>query len=82
MKEEFLKPVHIDAFDLDDAWFQCLNAILDKGHVYQIDRGSFEGQRRLEFDFVTIRAKKPAHQINLAIPFFTQGYNLGHKIRF
>lgn len=70
MKEEFLKPVHIEAFDLDDAWFQCLCAILEKGHVYKIDRGSFEGQRRLEFDFVTIRVKRPGHQI---IPVMPEG---------
>ena len=50
MSEEFLKPVYIEAFDLDDAWFQALNKILDHGHVYTITRGSFAGQRRLEFD--------------------------------
>ena len=68
MAEEFLKPVYIEAFDLDDAWFQCLAAIIDKGHIYTIDRGSYKGQRRLEFDFVTIRIKKPAHQIIPVIP--------------
>ena len=42
-ERDFLEPVFIDAFDLDDAWFQCLSAILDKGHVYTITRGSYEG---------------------------------------
>jgi len=68
MTGQLLKPVHIDAFDLDDAWFQCLSKILEKGHVYQITRGSYEGQKRLEFDFVTVRVKKPAHQIIPVIP--------------
>ena len=68
MKEEFLKPIHIEALDLDDAWFQCLCAILEKGHVYKIDHGSFKGQQRLEFDFVTIRARKPGHQIMPIMP--------------
>ncbi len=63
MTEDILKPVFIDAFDLDDAWFQALSAILDKGHIYTITRGSYEGQKRLEFDFVTVRVRKPAHQI-------------------
>lgn len=63
-----MEPVHIEAFDLDDAWFQCLCAIIDKGHIYAIDRGSYKGQRRLEFDFVTIRVKKPGHQIIPVIP--------------
>ena len=53
--------VHIDAFDLDDAWFQCLLKILEHGHVYKIDRGSYAGQHRLEFDFVSVHVKNPAH---------------------
>lgn len=73
MSEELLKPVFIDAFDLDDAWFQCLSEILEKGHVYTITRGSYEGQKRLEFDFVTIRVRKPAHQI---IPIIPEGMSI------
>lgn len=73
MSEEFLKPVFIDAFDLDDAWFQCLSAILDKGHAYTITRGSYEGQKRLEFDFVSVRVRKPAHQI---IPIIPEGMSI------
>ncbi len=68
MPEEFLRPVYVEAFDLDDAWFQCLCAIIEKGHIYKIDSGSYEGQRRLEFDFVMVRVKKPAHQIIPVIP--------------
>jgi thymidylate synthase len=68
MDKDFLHPVFIDAFDLNDAWFQCLSEILDHGHVYTITRGSYEGQKRLEFDFVTVRVKKPAHQIIPVIP--------------
>lgn len=73
MDEEFLKLVSIDAFDLDDAWFQCLSAILDKGHVYTITRGSYEGQKRLEFDFISVRVRKPAHQI---IPIIPEGMSI------
>jgi thymidylate synthase len=73
MSDEFLKPVYIDAFDLDDAWFQCLSAILDKGHAYTITRGSYEGQRRLEFDFVSVRVRKPGHQI---IPIIPEGMSI------
>ncbi|MBM3246683.1 MAG: thymidylate synthase [Candidatus Omnitrophica bacterium] len=73
MSEEFLKPVFIDAFDLDDAWFQCLAQILEKGHVYTITKGSYEGQRRLEFDFAVVRVKKPEHQI---IPIIPEGMSI------
>jgi len=70
MDESILNPVYIDAFDLDDAWFQCLSHVLEKGHVYTITRGSYEGQRRLEFDFITVRVRKPEHQI---IPIMPEG---------
>jgi len=74
MNEECtLKPVYIEAFDLDDAWFQCLNAILEKGQVYTITRGSYEGQRRLEFDFVNVHVKKPSNQI---IPIIPEGMSI------
>jgi thymidylate synthase len=67
-EKEFLEPIFIDAFDLDDAWFQCLSEILEHGHIYTITRGSYAGQKRLEFDFVTVRVRKPGHQIIPIIP--------------
>jgi len=73
MEKEFLEPIFIDAFDLDDAWFQCLSQILEHGHVYTITRGSYEGQKRLEFDFATVRVRKPAHQI---IPIIPEGMSI------
>lgn len=65
--------MYIDAFDLDDAWFQCLSNILEKGQVYKVERGSYAGERRLEFDFVTVRVRKPSNQI---IPFIPEGLNI------
>jgi len=73
MSEELLTPVFVDAFDMDDAWFQCLSEILDHGHVYTITKGSYEGQRRLEFDFAVVRIRKPAHQI---IPIIPEGMSI------
>ena len=58
---------------MDDAWFQCLAEILEKGFVYKIDRGSYAGQRRLEFDFVSIHVKNPAHQI---VPIMPEGSSI------
>lgn len=69
-KRSGLVPAHIKAFDLDDAWFQCLSRILEEGFVYKIDAGSYAGQRRLEFDFVSIHITNPAHQI---IPIMPEG---------
>lgn len=55
----FLNIENIEARDLPDAWFQCVYRILDKGHTYTIDRGSYEGQKRLEFDFILVHIKYP-----------------------
>ena len=54
MQLEFIK-----ARDLPDAWFQCVYQILEKGRTYIIDRGSFKGQKRLEFDYITVHIKFP-----------------------
>ena len=54
MKLEFIK-----ARDLPDAWFQCVCKIIDSGYKYTIDRGSYEGQQRLEFDHITVHIKYP-----------------------
>ncbi len=54
-----LKPLSIVARDIPDAWFQCVYEIIEHGHKYIIDRGSFEGQERLEFDYITISIQHP-----------------------
>ena len=54
-----LNLVAIEARDLPDAWFQCVYEILDKGYQYVIDHGSYVGQKRLEFDYVTVHVKYP-----------------------
>jgi thymidylate synthase len=54
-----LNIMSITARDLPDAWFQCVYQILDHGYEYVIDRGSFKGQKRLEFDYMTVHIKHP-----------------------
>ena len=54
-----LSMVSIEARDLPDAWFQCVYEIIDKGREYVIDHGSYEGQKRLEFDYVTVHVRYP-----------------------
>ncbi len=49
----------IEARDLPDAWFQCVYEIIDNGHEYVIDYGSYAGQKRLEFDYVTVHIRYP-----------------------
>ncbi|MBF0119724.1 MAG: thymidylate synthase [Desulfobacterales bacterium] len=54
-----LNLIFVEARDIPDAWFQCIYKILDEGHKYVIERGSFQGQERLEFDYITIHIKYP-----------------------
>jgi thymidylate synthase len=56
-----MTPVYIEARDLPDAWFQCIYKIFeDHGvHEYVIDRGSFEGNKRREFDVVMVHIRHP-----------------------
>lgn len=42
---------HITARDLPDLWFQGVHDILDHGKRFTIDRGSYAGQTRLEYDY-------------------------------
>jgi thymidylate synthase len=51
--------IFIEARDLPDAWFQCVYQILERGRTYRVDRGSFKGQERLEFDYITVHIKFP-----------------------
>jgi len=57
-----LKHFHIKAFDIQDSWFQLLYNIFDYGRLYTIDKGSFEGQQRLEYDFATVHIKNPGNR--------------------
>lgn len=73
MKHEF-----IEANTLEDAWFLTLYRMIDEGRVFKIDRGSFAGQKRLEFDYVTIQIKNPSKG-NL-IPKIPESYNIDNPV--
>ena len=49
----------IRARDLPDLWFQAVHDILDHGRKFKIDRGSYAGQFRLEYDYFTGHVKYP-----------------------
>ncbi|MBF0474559.1 MAG: thymidylate synthase [Deltaproteobacteria bacterium] len=57
-----MHPTGITARDIPDAWFQCLDTMFrvpNRIHEYKIDRGSFAGQKRREFDYITIHITHP-----------------------
>ena len=45
--------------DISDTWFQLVFNILEYGSVHIIDRGSYAGQKRLEFDYMTVKINYP-----------------------
>lgn len=51
--------VQIDARDLPEAWFLCIQKAMETGHEYLVERGSHQGQYRKEIDFVTLRVRYP-----------------------
>ncbi|MBM3234455.1 thymidylate synthase [Candidatus Pacearchaeota archaeon] len=58
-----LEPVLIQATNLGDAWFQCLHRLIrGPAHEYTITRGSYAGQKRREFDFVTVHIANPGER--------------------
>lgn len=46
-----MKMHSVSARDLPDLWFQAVHDILDYGRRFKIDRGSYAGQTRLEYDY-------------------------------
>jgi thymidylate synthase len=69
-----MEVVFVEARDLPDAWFQCVYNIFEKGREYHIDRGSFKGNRRLEYDFVVVSIRYP--QTRPLIPDIPPGIGL------
>ncbi len=56
-----MKPVYIEARDLPDAWFQCIYRIFEDEsvHEYEVEKGSFEGTKRRQFDLAVINIEYP-----------------------
>jgi len=55
-----MEMITLQATTLPDAWFQTLWNILKEGiPEYKIDQGSYAGQVRREFDYITIQIRYP-----------------------
>lgn len=52
-----MRSVH--ARDLNEAWWLCIREVLTHGREYTITKGSYEGQKRKEFEFVYVEIEKP-----------------------
>ena len=54
-----LKIHKIEARDLPDLWFQAVYDVLEVGRVFKIDKGSYAGSSRLEYDYFIGHVKFP-----------------------
>lgn len=52
----------IEAFDLPQLWYECIERILTNGYEYVVQRGSFAGKRRKELDFALLHVKNPGNR--------------------
>ena len=73
-----LNLVNIEVRDLGDAWFQAVDKILSEGYEYVIDHGSNKGQKRLEFDHITIHIKFPG--VRPLIPDIPKEYGIPNPV--
>jgi thymidylate synthase len=71
----------IEATDIQDAWFQCINQILSVGFKYEIQHGSYVGQTRLEFDQITILIRHPYQEpYDLMLPQIPDGLGIPNPV--
>lgn len=73
-----LNPIYIEAITLSDAWYQSLYRCVEVGKEFIIDKGSYERQKRLEFDYITVRIKYP-HTKPL-LPEIPAQYNIPNPV--
>ncbi len=71
-------PLHIEATSLPDAWFQTVYKCIETGRDFVIDRGSYAGMKRLEFDYVTVHIRFPGARPLL--PQIPPQYNLPNPV--
>jgi len=73
--------MHIEAVDVPDAWFQCLYNIFDYGNKYTIQHGSFVGQIRYEFDWISVLIQNAyAEPYDLMLPQIPSHLNIPNPV--
>lgn len=75
-----MKLVNIEARDLPDAWFQCVYAAIEKGRDFKIDRGSYAGMLRKEFDHIRICIRYP--EVQPILPEIPEQYGIPNPVEY
>lgn len=58
-------PVQVGGKNLSETWFRCCRYLMGTNpgvYEYTIDKGSFEGTKRREFDFITLTIENPGER--------------------
>jgi len=81
-----LLPINIKATTLPDAFFQAVYNILKQGRRFKIDSGSFAGQERLEYDYITIHILNPGWPVDRRsedelLPHIPEQYNIPDPVQ-
>ncbi|MHA2123310.1 MAG: thymidylate synthase [Promethearchaeota archaeon] len=69
-----LKPVTITGTTISDTWFQAIYKCLEVGEIFTIDQGSYQGDKRLEFDYFTAHITHPGD--TPVLPVLPAHYNM------
>ena len=79
-----LNPHFIKATTIPDLWFQAVHDILDKGKRFTIDRGSYSGQTRLEYDHFFGHIANPGYGSGTTeiLPQIPEGIGLPNPVDF
>lgn len=54
-----LNAINVQARNIDQAHFDLIRSLFQNGSIYVIDRGSYEGHKRLEFNYLTLQITNP-----------------------
>ena len=84
MPIKLLNPINVEATTLPDAWFQAVYQCIHHGRDFIIDRGSYAGDKRLEFDYFTAHISQPwigsELDINLLLPQLAEGCSIPNPV--
>lgn len=72
--------VEVKARDIPEAWWMLLRECLQKGYEYEINRGSFQGQKRKELDLAVVQIIQP--RIRPLVPDVPQGVPVPTTIEY
>jgi len=75
---EKLNSIALYCTTLSDAWFWAVYNILKEGRQFVINEGSYAGQKRLEYDYITIQISNPAAEPRL--PQIPSQYNIPNPV--